>query len=113
MTEPSRYAQQLLWYAKSTWENLGWMYLVAATVPFLFLRRMQQRERAWFLGVIGLYVCLSIFQVAVLNPAPDLAYWDWIRVFFSPAEFVQALFSGYGLLFIGTVLGAGRGLQAG
>ncbi len=49
----------------------------------------------------------------MLNPAPDLAYWDWIRVFFSPAEVVQALFAGYGLLLIGTLLGAGRGLQAG
>lgn len=108
VTELSRYAQQLLWYAKITWENFGWIYLVSALLPFFFLRRMQCRERGWILGLLALYFCFSFLQVAMLNPAPEFAYWDWIRVFFSPADFVLALLAGYGLILIGTRLASIR-----
>ena len=108
VTELGRYAQQILWYGKITWENLSWLYLLAALIPFFFLRRIKGRERSWLLGLLGLYVCLSFFQVAMLNPAPELSYWDWIRVFFSPAEMVLALFAGYGLVLIGTRLASVR-----
>ena len=108
VTDLGRYAQQMLWYAKITWENLGWIYLVVAVIPFFFLRKMRGKTQRWLLGLCGLYLCLSLFQIAMLNPAPESAIWSWIRVFFSPAEFVLALLAGYGLVLIGTKLASAR-----
>lgn len=108
VTDLRRYGQQLWWYAKVTIGNLGWVYLGAAVIPFLFVRRMRGRVRFWLLGMLGLYFCFSFFQVAMLNPAPDLAFWEWIGVFFSPAELVLALLAGYGLVLVGTKLAAVR-----
>lgn len=105
VTELGRYAQQIFWYARITLENLGLIYLVSAIVPFFFLRRIRRRERGWLLGLLGFYFCFSIFQVAMLNPGPELANWDLIRVFFSPAEMVLVLFAGCGLVLIGSSVG--------
>jgi hypothetical protein len=108
VTDLVRYEQQILWYAKTTWENLGWLYLVAALIPFFFLRRIKSGARSWLLGLVGLYFCFSFFQLAMLNPESEMAHWDWIRVFFSPAEFVLALLAGYGLVLMGTKLASVR-----
>jgi hypothetical protein len=104
VTELGRYAQQLLWYARVTTGNLGWIYLCAALIPFLFIKRMRGKVRVWLLAMLWLYFGFSFFQVAMLNPAPELAFWDWIRIFFSPADLVLALFAGHGLVLVGTKL---------
>jgi len=95
---------QVIWYTKNASNGLGILYLVAAAIPFYFIRSMESRERGWLLGLAATYVCLALLLTAMLNPPPDRAAADLIGPFCSAAHLVLAVWAGYGLVLLGTIL---------
>ena len=100
----SRYAGQLGEYGEITVSEFGLIYIVPAVIPFFFLHRMRWRERNWMLGLAGVYLCLSAFMVAMLNPSREQSEWNLIKEYFAASHLVLALWAGYGLVLLGTIL---------
>jgi hypothetical protein len=104
----SRYAEQLGRYGESTLTSFGVIYLLPVLVSFWFLRRMRAQERRWMLGLLGVFLCLSLLMVALLNPSADRASMQLVDRFFSASHLVLALWAGYGLALLGTIVGKAR-----
>ena len=61
--------------------------------------------------MLAVYLCLSLLMVALLNPSPDRADLLLVERFFSASHLVLAVWTGYGLALIGTILTKPRPLQ--
>jgi len=84
--------------------------MLVALVPFWFLRRMRAREREVMLRLVAVYVCLSLFMVILLNPPPgDLGAVGLVELFFPPSYVVLSVWTGVGLVLLGTVVGRAGG----
>ena len=81
-------------------EEFNWVYAFLALVPFLFFFKMQRRERAWLIGITAIYLCLGVLLLILLNPPPDRAAQELIRVFFTASHTLIALLVGYGLTLV-------------
>src|SRR5229473_2557350 len=68
-----------------------------AMVPFLFLLKLRQQERAWLVGLAALYLCLGVLLMILLNPTPERASADLVKVFFNNSHTIVAALIGYGL----------------
>jgi hypothetical protein len=108
----ARYAGQMRMFAEIAWKELGGAPLLLAMVPVFFLRRMQWRERAWTLGLLALFVCLSFLMVALLNPSDWRGSREIQSLFFSASYIVLALCLGCGLTLLGVLLGKPSGSAA-
>ena len=106
-----RYAEQLGMYGERTLANFGVIYVLPSLAPFWFLRRMHAQARQWVLGLLAVYLCLSLLMVALLNPSPDRADLQLVERFFSASHLVLAVWTGYGLALLGTILTKPRPLQ--
>jgi len=82
----------------------GLIYLLAALIPFFFLRRMRAQERGLLLGLLAFYLCLSLFVLILANPPKDRAAVELIELYFSPSYLILAVWTGYGLVLAGTGL---------
>jgi hypothetical protein len=100
----SRYAEQLAMYGEGALTDFGVIYVLPVLVLFWFVRRMRARERRWMLGLVAVYLCLSLLMVALLNPSSDRAGFQLIEKFFSASHLVLAIWTGYGLALLGTIL---------
>jgi tetratricopeptide (TPR) repeat protein len=103
-TNPVTYAKQIGMYIGGAIEEFNLIYLLVAFVPLFFYRRLQQREKAWMLGIGAIYLCLSLFLLALLNPAPDRQSRDLNKVFFTASHVMLAMSIGYGLTLISAAL---------
>ena len=83
-------------------DDFGITYLAAALIPFCLLHRMNGGSRAWLLGLLAVCVFTAGLMVIVLNPSNDRASSDLFKVFFSPSHLVLAIFSGCGLVLVGS-----------
>ena len=91
------FIQQTFMYGQGAAEEFTVVYLLIALVPIWFLVRMQQREKAWLIGLLGIGFCLSMILLFLLNPALDRQSKELHRVFFTASHVVVAIFIGYGL----------------
>jgi tetratricopeptide (TPR) repeat protein len=103
-TEVGRYIDQMGMYIGGAFEEFNVVYILIGLIPFLFLRKMQPRERAWIIGLTAIYLTLSLFLLMLLNPAPDRQARDLNRVFFTASHVMIAMGAGYGLTLIGSYL---------
>ncbi len=103
-TDIGRYIYQVGNYIGGTLEEFNLVYVLLGFVPLLFLGKMQKRERAWMIGLLAIYLTLSLFLLNLLNPAPDRQSRDLNRVFFTASHFMVAMGVGYGLTIIGAYL---------
>ena len=78
-------------------DEFNWVYLFIGLVPFLFFFRMQKRERAWIISLTALYICLGVLLIMLLNPTPDRASADLVKVFLCSSHTIVACLIGYGL----------------
>jgi thioredoxin-like negative regulator of GroEL len=97
ISEPGRYASQLGMLINGAADEFTWVYLFIALVPFVFFFKMQKRERAWIIALTGMYLCLGALLMMLLNPTPDKASADLIKVFLCSSHTVVACLIGYGL----------------
>ena len=82
-TEPVRFASQLGMLVEGVADEFTWVYMFIALVPFVFFFKMQKRERAWIIALTAMYICLGVLLMILLNPTPDRASADLIKVFFT------------------------------
>jgi tetratricopeptide (TPR) repeat protein len=72
-------------------------YLVFAFIPLLFFGRLQPRERAWLLGLLGFYLVLGPFLLELFNPQPDRQSISLNKPFFIASHLFIAMAIGYGI----------------
>ncbi|MEW6303123.1 MAG: hypothetical protein AB1705_06610, partial [Verrucomicrobiota bacterium] len=104
LKEPVRFAKQVGFYVQGAVEEFNAVYLAMGLVPFAFFPFMQKRERAWLSGLTGIYFCLAVILLILLNPAPDKQSLNLNRVFFTSSHVVISMFIGYGLALTAAVL---------
>jgi tetratricopeptide (TPR) repeat protein len=85
-------------------EEYNWVLLFVALVPLLFVFRMQKRERTWLLGLAGIYLCVGILLVILMNPQEDKQSVDLHKVFFTSSHGLFAILIGYGLTLIASFM---------
>ncbi|MCI0746866.1 MAG: DUF2723 domain-containing protein [Verrucomicrobia subdivision 3 bacterium] len=90
--------KQVAMYAAITAKEFGWPSLIVAAVPWIRFRRMSAREQRWMLGLLALYLCLTVLVLAVLNPTDHRDGRQMIKVFFAPSYVVLAVWLGMGLI---------------
>jgi tetratricopeptide (TPR) repeat protein len=92
-----RFVMQLGMVSGSLANSFSWVYLIVALLPFLFLFKMQKRERAWIIGLAAIYFCVGILLTVLMNTTPDRQSADENKVFFTASHAVVAILIGYGL----------------
>jgi tetratricopeptide (TPR) repeat protein len=100
LQEPGRFLGQLAMLIGGVAEEFTWMFIFVALVPLLFLRKMQKRERAWIISLAAMYLCLGVLLTILLNPTPDLATAELIKVFLTSSHTIVVCFIGYGLALV-------------
>ena len=98
--DPWRFITQLGMLVEGIVDEFNWVYAFLALVPFLFFFRLHRRERAWLAGIFATYICLGVLLLILLNPPPDRAAKDLVRVFFGASHMLIALFVGYGMTLV-------------
>jgi thioredoxin-like negative regulator of GroEL len=98
--DPTRFFTQLAMLGDGIVEEFNWVYAVLALVPFFFFFKLHRRERAWLVGLTAIYLCLGVLLLILLNPPPDRAAQQLVRVFFTASHTVIALLVGYSLTLI-------------
>ena len=104
--DPLRFLTQLSMLGEGIIEEFNWVYTLLALLPFLFFFKMHKRERAWLIGVTAIYLCLGVLLLILLNPPPDRAAQQLVRVFFTASHTIIALLVGYALALTGAYLAA-------
>ncbi len=97
VTEPGRFLSQLGMLIEGAADEFTWVYMFIALVPFVFFFKMQKRERAWLISLTAMYVFLGGLLIVLLNPTPDKASADLIKVFLCSSHTIVACLIGYGL----------------
>jgi tetratricopeptide (TPR) repeat protein len=95
--DPSRVFFQLGYLVKGLSESFSWVYLFIGLLPVLMLGKMHKRERSWIIGVIAIYLHLSVLLVLVLNVQPDRSTTELNKVFFTASHAFFAILIGYGI----------------
>lgn len=90
--------QQVQIYGQITASQFGLPYVLLALIPFCVLSRIHSRQRAWILGLSGVFLCLTILVPMLVNPSSDRQSRDVYAVFFSASHIVLALWTGYGVV---------------
>lgn len=98
--EPFRFISQLGMLGRGIVDEFNWVFAFLALVPFLFFPKLHKRERAWLIGLTAIYLCLGVLLLILLNPPPDRAAQELVRVFFTASHTVIAMFVGYGLTLV-------------
>lgn len=96
------FLRQVAFWSLEFTKGYGLVAVLAAAIPFLFLDRLDAPARRWLLGLVPLFLCLSLFLLAMLNPPPDRSAAALSVPFYSAAHAVLALWTGYGLLLAGS-----------
>jgi tetratricopeptide (TPR) repeat protein len=92
-----RFIRQLGYIANGLAESYSLVYIFIGLLPFLFIFKMQKRERAWILGLTAIYFCLSVLMVIMLDVTPDRSATELNKVFFTASHTLFAIMIGYGL----------------
>jgi tetratricopeptide (TPR) repeat protein len=94
--DPTRFITQLGLLISGLADSFGWVYLFIAMLPFLFLWRMKNRERAWIIGLAAIYLCIGVLLTIIMNTTPDRETALLCEVFFTASHAVVAILIGYG-----------------
>jgi len=104
--DPLRFVTQLSMLGDGIIEEFNWVYAFLALVPFGFFFKFHTRERAWLVGITAIYLCLGVLLLILLNPPPDRAAQQLVRVFFTASHTLIALLVGYGITLVAAFLAA-------
>ena len=95
--EKVRFLMQLGMTISGLANSFSWGNLFLALMPFLFILKMQKRERAWIIGLAAIYFCVGILLTVVMNTTPDRQSAEENKVFFTASHALVAIMIGYGL----------------
>ena len=103
-SDPYKLVQQLAMYVGGAVDEFTVVCLLIALVPFMFLSRMQNRERGWMIGLTAIYIGLAFLLLILLNPGVDRQASEQARVFFTASHVMIAIWVGYGITLIGGLI---------
>jgi len=95
--DPMHFITQLGMLVGDIAHEYNWVCVFVALVPLLFFFKMQRRERTWIAGLLGIYACIGVLLIILMNPSPDRQSADLVRVFFTSSHGVIAIMIGYGM----------------
>jgi tetratricopeptide (TPR) repeat protein len=95
--DPHRFMMQLGLLLDGLGGSFSWVCLFIALLPFLFIFKMQNRERSWIIGLTAIYFCVGILLTMIMNTSPDRQQAEESKVFFCASHAVVAIMIGYGL----------------
>ena len=98
------FIQQMWMYVKGAAREFNPLLLCLAAFPFLLIGRMDRRSRSWLVGLTGVFFCLAVILMILLNPPPDRQSQELNRVFFTPSHTIIAILMGHGLGLITALL---------
>ena len=75
----------------------SWVVMFFALLPFLFIFKMQKRERAWLITIGAIYPFLGVLLAIFLNPTRERQTADLVKVFFIASHAIVAILIGYGM----------------
>ena len=104
ISDVGKMANVVRMYIEGAVEEFNFVYLVIGLAPWLYFAKMQKRERAWMIGSLAIYLCLSLLLLYLLNPQTDKQAREQARVFFTASHVIIAMAVGYGISIIGAVL---------
>ena len=99
-----RYAEQLWMYGDSARASFGVIYALPVLILFWFFRRLGAGERRWMLGLLAVFLCLTLLMIALLNPSPDRSDLVLVERFYGASHLILAIWVGYGLALLGTIM---------
>lgn len=77
---------------------VGWLILLLVATPFIFFKDISGKiERSWIAGTTGVFFCLAIILLILLNPSPDKQSQELHKVFFTSSYVFFAMWIGYGI----------------
>ena len=97
---PMRFVSQLGLLKDGITDSYTWIGLCIALLPFLFIFKMQRRERAWIIGLTAIYACIGIFLTVLMNTSTDRQSADESKVVFTASHAIVSIMIGYGLALI-------------
>ncbi len=95
--DPGRFIVQLGALLTGVADNFNWVCMFFALLPFLFIAKMQKRERWWIVTVAGIYPFLAVLLTIFLNPSRERQTADLVKVFYTASHSLVAIMIGYGL----------------
>ncbi|HEX3717426.1 MAG TPA: DUF2723 domain-containing protein [Verrucomicrobiae bacterium] len=99
--EPGRMFNEMLIYFSCAKEEFTFVCLLVALLPFVFFTKVGKRERAWMIGLTGIFLCLSFLVTDLLNPTRDRQTLSLAKIFFAPSYVPIAIWVGGGFALIG------------
>ena len=99
-----RYAEQLWVNGDSARASFGVIYALPVLILFWFFRRLGAGERRWMLGLLAVFLCLTLLMIALLNPSPDRSDLVLVERFYGASHLILAIWVGYGLALLGTIM---------
>ncbi|HEV2455310.1 MAG TPA: hypothetical protein VGY98_13685, partial [Verrucomicrobiae bacterium] len=100
-TKLSDLLRQWFIYGNIAVDEFGAVYLAAAAIPLLFLRKMAPLNRKWFLGLFIVWLLVSELMLIHLNISWDNSTYELNETFFSATHFVLAILAGCGFMLAG------------
>ena len=93
------YCNQIVGLAIFTGKQLGWVPVVVALVPIAVVKWLTSAGRRWLAALAGIYLCVGVVLLAIMNPPADQNIFD---VYFAEDApyLVIAIFFGMGLMVI-------------
>jgi thioredoxin-like negative regulator of GroEL len=95
--DPARFGFQMWYLLNGIAEEYSWAFLFVALLPLFFVLKMKRREKAWIIGLAGVFGCIGVLLTVIMNPAPDRQSVELLKVFFASSHAVIAILIGYGL----------------
>ncbi|HEY3853446.1 MAG TPA: DUF2723 domain-containing protein [Verrucomicrobiae bacterium] len=92
-----QFLQELSMLVSGMAHAFSWVAMFFAILPFLFIFKMQKRERAWLVTIGAIYPFLGVLLAIFLNPSPDRQMTELVKVFFIASHAIVALLIGYGM----------------
>lgn len=99
-----RFGKQIWLYVNGAIEEFSIVFLLIALTPFVFYRFMQNREKAWIIGLAAIWLFLAFLLLLLLNPGLDRQSVELHRVFFTASHVIVAIAAGYGMTLIAAYL---------
>jgi tetratricopeptide (TPR) repeat protein len=95
--DPMRFIMQLRLQVEWLADSFSWICVFIALLPFIFIFKMQNRERSWIIGLTAIYLCIGVLLTMIMNISLDRQSADEAKVFFTVSHAVVAIMIGYGL----------------
>jgi tetratricopeptide (TPR) repeat protein len=95
--DPGHFLIELKMLVTGLADAFSWVAMFFALLPFLFILKMQKRERSWIIIVGAIYPFLGVLLAITLNPTRERQGADLVKVFFTASHAVVAILIGYGL----------------